>query len=478
MPVTLPPRSRRVWLQCFLALSLWALVGLTRAQPAPTPAPVPSARLTVLLLTGQGTPDWRARADHLRALLEDSGRFTVKVCETPVGLSAETLVPFDLLVADCLGAELGAATTKAIERHLAAGKGVAIAHHGVRSLAGSDALERLLGLKVPASASPTEFRVLDLTLTTHDHPIIQSLAPRWQTGDHLIAGLAADKGFEVLATAAPDQPVIVAGSHSRGRVFATALGHDVGAMQEAVFIATFLRGAEWAASGRVTLPAALKTPTAQPGAPRVLVLTGGHDHEAAFYSLFNDVSHLGWVQVSDLKWTTQADLRPKCDVLVMYDFDRELDDKQKALLKTFIEAGKGLVVLHHGILNFQNWPWWYEEVVGGRYRLQREGSIPNSTVKMGQQHLITPVPGHPITAGIEPFRVIDETYKGLFISENNTPLLLSDSPTSDRTVGWIGPCKTSRVVFIQLGHDHVPVLHPSYRALVRNSILWAAGQLN
>ena len=58
------------------------------------------------------------------------------------------------------------------------------------------------------------------------------------------------------------------------------------------------------------------------------------------------------------------------------------------------------------------------------------------------------------------------------------PLLLTDNPTSDRTVAWIGPCTTSKVVFIQLGHDHTPFGHPSYRALVHNSILWTAGKLN
>jgi len=142
-----------------------------------------------------------------------------------------------------------------------------------------------------------------------------------------------------------------------------------------------------------------------------------------------------------------------------------------------VESNKGLVVLHHGILDFQKWPWWYEKVVGGLYRLERQGSVPNSTVKFGEEHMITPAGEHPITAGIGPFHITDETYKGLFISPNIKPLLVTDNPTSDRTVAWIGPCATSRAVFIQLGHDHSPFRHPSYRALVHNSILWTAGKL-
>jgi type 1 glutamine amidotransferase len=43
-------------------------------------------------------------------------------------------------------------------------------------------------------------------------------------------------------------------------------------------------------------------------------------------------------------------------------------------------------------------------------------------------------------------------------------------------LAWIGPCRTSRVVAIQLGHGPTIFDHPSYRALVRNAIVWAAGR--
>jgi len=223
---------------------------------------------------------------------------------------------------------------------------------------------------------------------------------------------------------------------------------------------------------------------AQPVAPatnqaplRVLIITGGHDHEAAFYALFDGYEDIGWPAVTDSTLAFKQDIRAKYDVLVFYNFTRDLDDNGKKNLRDFVESGKGILVLHHGILNFQKWPWWYEEVVGGLYRLETRDGIPNSTVKFGEEHWITAAGKHPITDGITPFRVTDETYKGLFISTNIQPLLLTDNPTSDRTVGWVGPCTTSKVVFIQLGHDHTPFRHPSYRALVHNSILWTAGKL-
>src|ERR1051325_9050043 len=42
--------------------------------------------------------------------------------------------------------------------------------------------------------------------------------------------------------------------YGSGRVFVTALGHDVEQVQTPAFITTFTRGAEWAATGKVTLP--------------------------------------------------------------------------------------------------------------------------------------------------------------------------------------------------------------------------------
>jgi uncharacterized protein len=50
----------------------------------------------------------------------------------------------------------------------------------------------------------------------------------------------------------------------KGRVFHTTLGHDVAAMSCVGFITTFDRGAEWAATGKVTQ----KVPADFPGADK------------------------------------------------------------------------------------------------------------------------------------------------------------------------------------------------------------------
>src|ERR1700730_15750411 len=154
---------------------------------------------------------------------------------------------------------------------------------------------------------------------------------------------------------------------------------------------------------------------------RALVITGGHDHETSFYSLFEGYKDLARVPVTSSTTAFQSDLRGKYDVLIMYDFSRDLNETGKKNLRAFVESGKGIVVLHHALLNYQHWPWWYEDVVGGSYRLQKDGDSPSSTYKGDQKISVTPEGKHPITKAIEPFEVVDETYKRMWISPRVRP---------------------------------------------------------
>ena len=95
-------------------------------------------------------------------------------------------------------------------------------------------------------------------------------------------------------------------------------------------------------------------------------------------------------------------------------------------------------------------------------------------MKDDQQIYVRPAGPHPVLTGINPFHITDEAYKNLYMSPRITPLLTTDNPTSDANLAWIGPCETSRVVAIQLGHGHSAFGHPAYRALVHNAVRWAA----
>jgi type 1 glutamine amidotransferase len=209
-------------------------------------------------------------------------------------------------------------------------------------------------------------------------------------------------------------------------------------------------------------------------ATQVLVVTGGHDHDADFYSLFDDDDVRAVVDPHPA--ALGGGIRNRADVLVLYDMIREMSERQVNNLRDFVEHRKGVVVLHHAICDNVNLPWWYEEVVGGRYLFEPvNGRV--SSYSHDEDQLITPVGDHPITRGLKPFRIHDETYKGLWISPQVNVILKSDNPTSDGPVAWISPYEKSRVVYIQLGHDRNANLNPHYQRLVRNAIFWAAGRL-
>ena len=92
------------------------------------------------------------------------------------------------------------------------------------------------------------------------------------------------------------------------------MGHDLAAMREPAFLATFARGTEWAATGKVTLPAEIGLPRPAANAVRGLVITGGHDHETSFYTLFDGYKDLAGMPVTTSATAFKSDLRGKYDV--------------------------------------------------------------------------------------------------------------------------------------------------------------------
>jgi type 1 glutamine amidotransferase len=433
--------------------------------------------LRVLILSGEGSAGGGATTPALQGLLAGTGRFDVRVCESPVGLSAGTLERFDLLVDNGAGLTSGGDTEKAVAGFVASGKGLVVARG---ALGGSAA--PTFWPAFAASGPQPHVRFLDVAIERPEHPIVAGMRGGFRTADSVPHVMSARADSETILAAGSaggggrDEPVLVASRSGTGRVVIVALGYDLAAIHEPQFRATFARASEWAATGAVTLPADPGPSRPAPGAVRALIITGGHDHEAAFYSLFDGYNDLDWLPVDTSASAFKKDLRGKYDVLIMYDFTRDLDEAGKKNLREFVESRKGVVVLHHALLNYQTWGWWSEDVVGGRYRLQREGEAPSSSYNDGQQIFASPAAAHPVLDGIAPFHITDEAYKNLYMSPQIQPLLTTDNSTSDTNLAWIGPCRTSRVVAIQLGHGHSAFGHPSYRALVHNAVLWAAGK--
>lgn len=105
-----------------------------------------------------------------------------------------------------------------------------------------------------------------------EHPITRGMPRRWlHTQDECYDRLRGPaENMTVLATAysSPNykgtdrhEPALMAVGFGRGRVFHTILGHEDYSLEGVGFITTFLRGTEWAATGKVTIPIPKDFPT-------------------------------------------------------------------------------------------------------------------------------------------------------------------------------------------------------------------------
>ena len=214
---------------------------------------------------------------------------------------------------------------------------------------------------------------------------------------------------------------------------------------------------------------------AQEGPIRVLLVTGGHEHELSFYEMFSGRAGYA-ITVNPHPRAFRPWLSKRADVLVLYDMADVTDEAERKYLRAFLESGKGMVVLHHAIASNQQWPWWYEEVVGGRYVLKAEGGAPASSYKHDVDFEVRPAASHPVLEGVGPFRIPDEAYKNLWISPKVKVLLETANPENDKALAWISPYPKSRGVYVQLGHGSDAHGNPAYRRLLHNAIGWAAGR--
>jgi type 1 glutamine amidotransferase len=164
----------------------------------------------------------------------------------------------------------------ALLEYVKSGKGLVVYHFSVAAFNGWTEYEKLsAGNWRPNQGHHSARHDFTVKVTDPDHPITRGLRPSFpQANDELYANLKwQPKGtYHVLATAwddhslyggkakqpvpgpGLDQPMLWTTSYGQGRVFTTALGHDVPAIRTAAFITTFTRGCEWAATGSVTIP--------------------------------------------------------------------------------------------------------------------------------------------------------------------------------------------------------------------------------
>lgn len=230
----------------------------------------PAAKLAALIFSGQNNHDWKTTTPALKQALEASGRFTVDVTEHPEQCTAEQLARYDVVVSNwnawgnAAVKEWPEATRQAMLNFVRDGKGLVVVHAGGSSFYDWPEYQQMVGaswnLQGTNHGAPHRFyvRVTDpANPVTHGMRIFLTRDELWnRTGIHGGAKpMASAFSSKESGGSGAEEPVAFALTFGKGRTFALVLGHDAQAMASGGFRALLCRGAEWAATNEVTLPA-------------------------------------------------------------------------------------------------------------------------------------------------------------------------------------------------------------------------------
>jgi type 1 glutamine amidotransferase len=270
-------------------LLLWSgMAAVAAAEPA----------LKALIVDGQNNHNWKATTPLLKKALEETGLFTVDVVTAPGKGSSDyaqamarfrpNFAGYSVVVMNYNGDDWPAETRKDLESYVAGGGGLVSVHAADNSFPNWKAYNEMIGLggwggrneksgpyvywkdgrivrdtsKGPGGSHGAQHPFL-LEVRQPEHPITKGLPLKFRHApDELYSLLRGPaKNLTVLATAYADpkyggtgrnEPILMTIDFGKGRVFHTTMGHDAPQCRSVAFIVTLQRGAEWAATGKVT----------------------------------------------------------------------------------------------------------------------------------------------------------------------------------------------------------------------------------
>ena len=269
--------------------------------------------IKLMLLDGQsGGPyhAWQLTTPVLKKELEETGLFQVDVVTAPPsGGDFSSFQPafdkYQAIVWNLDSPEWPASLMTSFERYVNNGGGVVIVHAADNAFPQWKAFNAMIGIggwrnrdeksgplwffrdgKLVSDSSPGRAGShgnrlpIQLTMQDSEHPIAKGLPKQWMhAGDELYAAMRGPgENMKVLATAhsdpankgtGRDEPILMVLSYGKGRIFHTILGHDIPALACVGFLVTLQRGAEWAATGKVTQKIPAGFPTADTVSYRV-----------------------------------------------------------------------------------------------------------------------------------------------------------------------------------------------------------------
>jgi type 1 glutamine amidotransferase len=280
-------------------LILSVLLAVSNANAPAAAAEV--AKIKVLIIDGQNNHNWRQTTPILKHSLEQSGKFTVDVSsnlkegDKPGNIKETVPFPPDLgsyqvVISNYNGAPWPAAFRQSLGTHVKEGKlGLVVFHGANNPFADWKEFNLMIGMGWRGNkfgdriyldadgktvrqtkgegvgAGETSIQPFRVTVRDTDHPVTKGMPREWMHApDQLVHGLRGPiENVHVLATAWSDkakrgtgehEPMIWTVAYGKGRVFHTPMGHDGTSVRCVGFVTILLRGTEWAATEKVTVP--------------------------------------------------------------------------------------------------------------------------------------------------------------------------------------------------------------------------------
>jgi len=237
-----------------------------------------------LILSGANNHDWRATTPAIKAILEESGQFSVDVEDNVGAMKPDAFTPYAVIVSNynTLGKDApqetwSVETRQAFVAHIAKGHGLVTIHAGSSVFYDWPEFQALACGTWKNGTKHGRIHVNRVDLTAVQHPITKGLAPFW-IRDEFWQKILVAEGAITLATVTPDKAfngsgvpenIMFVTETGGGRGFGFFLGHDTTTMKNTAWRSLLQRGTEWAATGKVTIQPASDWPATKEHAERM-----------------------------------------------------------------------------------------------------------------------------------------------------------------------------------------------------------------
>lgn len=238
----------------------------------------------VLILSGANNHDWKLTTPAIRSVLEESGRFEVDVEQNVIAMKPEAFAPYAVVLGNFNTFGKNAPKTKewleetrqAFLAHMAKGRGLVIVHAGSSVFYDWPEFQELACGTWKNGTNHGQIHVNQVTFTDQESPVTKGLQPFW-IRDEFWQSLSVAPCAKPLASVTPDpafrgsgksENILFTTESGGARGFAIFLGHDIVAMKNPAWKTLLLRGTEWAATGKVTIPPAEDWPSTKEDAER------------------------------------------------------------------------------------------------------------------------------------------------------------------------------------------------------------------